>query len=819
MSLQGISSTLGRRLSTAILVGSVVAGCHGASQQYQGAGAAPGVAVSIHPTTADVAPGEQQAFDAAVTGTTRLSVAWDVSDASCGTVTQSGLFTAPARNATCHVVATSVADPTRTATAVVTVADTVWAPLKVGAGGWITGIDASLDGTTYTLRTDTYGGYVGNPNAGETWQQLVRADTMPVSFAASMGDALAEGVYELRVAPSDGNRLYMVYRKKVYRSTDRGTTWTETAFSYSGPMDPNDGYRMWGEKAAVDPVNPNVVFVGTVGSGLSVTTDGGATWYAPTSVPVATHPAGITGIVFDASSASGGTTLTAYASSNGNGVYRTTDGGATWSLLSGGPTAVTHAAVASDGAYYAVTGSTGLVYRYAAGAWSSSDSGLQTAHTVTTDPFNAARVIAGRDSGNLSISTNRGASWGSGTIWTMTRQATDVPWLAAANESYMSSGGTRLDPVVPNKLWFTEGIGVWYTTAPDNAARTSWTSWSAGIEQLVARDVKVPPGGANVILAGMDRSVWVVPRDNSSYPARYVTMGSSASLIAAWALAYASDSPSSVVAIINRGLAGEPELSGYSLDGGATWTRFPVQPGSGGQCGDVVAPSIDNVIAVIGTRYAYRSTDRGATWTPLSLPGDSGANSSNLHCGFNCGKHILAIDGADPNTIYLYFYTRGLYRSSDGGATWTLATSNTFDGGNMYWQTKLRSVPGKAGHLFLTAGQAGAAGQPNPAATFLWRSTDGGSTWTKVPDLAEPYDVALGKAAPGASYPAIYVVGWYRGIYGIWRSTDGAATWTQIGPFPYGSVDSINAITASQDVFGDVYVAFQGSGWGYGRLR
>jgi hypothetical protein len=85
--------------------------------------------------------------------------------------------------------------------------------------------------------------------------------------------------------------------------------------------------------------------------------------------------------------------------------------------------------------------------------------------------------------------------------------------------------------------------------------------------------------------------------------------------------------------------------------------------------------------------------------------------------------------------------------------------------------------------------------------------------------MAEPYDVAIGKAAPGATYPSIYVVGWYRNAYGIWRSTDDAETWTNIGPFPFGSLDEIVVIAASEDVFGEVYVAFQGSGWGVGKVR
>ena len=55
---------------------------------------------------------------------------------------------------------------------------------------------------------------------------------------------------------------------------------------------------------AVDPENPNVVYVGTPQNGLFVTTNGGATWQSVSAVPVSltdssgNYP-GITGIEFD----------------------------------------------------------------------------------------------------------------------------------------------------------------------------------------------------------------------------------------------------------------------------------------------------------------------------------------------------------------------------------------------------------------------------------------------------------------------------------------------------------------------------------------
>ena len=806
-----------RRAVFVALIAGIVGGCSNTSGQMNQGGTQQGGAAAVVPPAPGPLVGQQ--VTASATAPFDFSVTWQVPDTGCGTIA-AGVYTAPAVPANCRVLVTSNADPSKSATALVTVGqgpDTVWEPLKVGAGGWLTSIDADKSGTTFVLRTDTYGAYVGD-GVG-TWRQVVNAASMPASFVARMGDWIGEGVYEIRVAPSDPNRIYMVYQKKVFKSVNRGATWTQTAFSYSGTMDPNEAYRYWGEKAAVDPANPDVVYVGTVSNGLYVTFDAGATWSVVGGVGVP-GVQGITGIVFDESSGTtGGRTNTIYACRNGTGVYRSANSGSTWALLAGSPTTVTHAAVATDGVYYAANMGT-TIHKYAAGAWTQSASTGQTLHTIATDPFNPARIIAGRDSGHLAVSTDRGASWlTGGMIWTMTRTAADVPWLAFANESYMSSGAQRFDPVVPNKLWFSEGIGVWYTTAPDNPSVTAWQSRSAGIEQMVGRDVCVPPGRPNVIAAGMDRSVWVLPKANSSYPSRYGSEPTpSSALLPAWSVNYSVANPAHIVAIINATTSGD--ISSYSLDDGATWTKFPVQPPAG-TSGDIIATSIDNIIAVIGGAGAWRSTNRGASWTALSLPGATSADNGNLHNGYNNKKHILAIDGATPTTIYLYFYGHGVYRSLDSGATWALVNSTAFngEGANWFWQAKLRAVPGQAGHLFATAGQAGGVGAPNPSATALWRSTNGGASWTTVPGLSEPYDIALGKAAPGQTYPAIYVVGWYNNVYGIWRSTDNASTWRQIGPFPFNSVDEINVIAASQDVYGDVYVAFNGSGWGYGKLK
>jgi len=91
------------------------------------------IVVKITPTTAQLKTGAQQQFSASVTGSTDTAVTWSVSGAgctgaACGTITSSGLYTAPGavpNPAEVNVVATSQADPTKSASATVVVQSAV----------------------------------------------------------------------------------------------------------------------------------------------------------------------------------------------------------------------------------------------------------------------------------------------------------------------------------------------------------------------------------------------------------------------------------------------------------------------------------------------------------------------------------------------------------------------------------------------------------------------------------------------------------------------------------------------------------------------
>ncbi|HLL04218.1 MAG TPA: hypothetical protein VK539_26770 [Myxococcaceae bacterium] len=119
-----------------------------------------GVSVSISPSPVTVSVGGQQSFTAAVLGTPNTAVTWSVQEGSAGgSVSAQGVYTAPNTVGTYHVVATSVADPSKSATATVNVTSTPVVSVVVSpnsatlpAGG-TRSFTATVSGTSNTAVT------------------------------------------------------------------------------------------------------------------------------------------------------------------------------------------------------------------------------------------------------------------------------------------------------------------------------------------------------------------------------------------------------------------------------------------------------------------------------------------------------------------------------------------------------------------------------------------------------------------------------------------------------------------------------------------
>ena len=681
--------------------------------------------------------------------------------------------------------------------------DSAWKPVKIGAGGWLTGMDVAPDGSRI-VRTDTYGAYLWD---GAKWAQLVTSVSMPANVQG------ASGVYEIRFAPSNSNIMYMQLDGYVYKSTNKGGSWTETAFAKVA-QDPNGQNRMDGQKMAVDPTNPDVVFAGTQKDGLFVTRDGGQSWQKVAAVPAAAgvdgrNDSGLTGIVFDASAgATAGKTNVIYAATAGNGVYRSSDAGVTWSALSGGPRDVSHAAVGRDGVYYATGNTDDAVWKFAGGVWSQLPA-PRGAHSVAVDPFNPAHVVLTNDGGSLAHSRDGGRTWDDGWTKTKLEASADVPWLENSG-GYMSSGALAFDPHTAGKVWQSAGVGVWHAQVPQTLGwwtTLEWTSLSAGIEQLVANEVIAPKGG-DPVFASWDRPFFAmadVDSYASSYGGGHFSMG--------WSIDYASSDPRFIVGLSDWY---GTEESGFSADGGKTWSKFAGLPSFAQSSigGSIAASSSTNFVWAPANRHSPAYTkDGGVTWTNVSLPGSTG-DWGSFHFAHYLNRTTVAADRVLENTFYLYDVATGLHVSRDGGASWTLVHKGQITDWS-YYSAKIEAVPGSPGELFFTGGPVDNGDNSLPSDQGFMHSTDGGATWTAVPGVKEVGTFGFGAPATAGGPASVYMVGYVNGDYGIWQSTDDARSWTQIGEHPMGSLDTIKTISGDMDVYGRVYVGFGGSGFAY----
>lgn len=701
-----------------------------------------------------------------------------------------------------------------------------WKTLKIGAGGFITGIDIAIDGTK-VIRTDTYGGYKWN---GSAWVQLVTTNSMPAAdsgFDASGDNRSDGGVYAICIAPSNTARFYMLYKGYVFRSDNSGVTWTRTAFTQVSGCDPNDSqgnpyHKLTGPKIAVDPQNADVCYVGTAADGMFKTADAGASWTHDTGVATSTTAHAVI-IAFDpSSSVVGGKKQGIYASSYGRGVYHSTDGGANWTLTTGTPTTHVHMVCSVSGIVWLTAASgTHVLWKYASATWTNVNSGSQTGRgqSIAIDPADEQKMYVGIDSGDIITSTNGGANWTNPSFANTRSGVGDVPWLGATSESYMSLGDMMFDPSQSHVLYFAEGIGVWKTAVP--GATTAWTSQSAGIEQLVTNMVLVPPAGKPVVCC-WDRPVFY-SANLDAYPSGHGPNYDNA-IVMGWHADYSPADAAFVVGLFNWFGA---EESGYSSNGGQTWTNFAAVPPLMTDVhigGSIAAGSNTNFVwvangydGVANDGTPYYTTNGGASWTQVSISGVPTTGETGWGHQYPNNRHILCADRVNANTFYMYNNGAesdasfvGVYKSTNSGVDWTRVKTTRFTGYSIdYFNAILRAVPLNAGHLFYTGGNVGGSIQGS-----FFRSTDAGSNWSAVSNVVEVRAFGFGKAAAGG-YPAVFIMGWVSGVWGIWRSDDNCSSWTKIGDFPLGIFDDPTWIEGDMSTYGKCYVGYRGTGCVY----
>ncbi len=152
------------------------------------------VTVTVTPGTASVTGGGTQAFTAVVAGAVNQAVTWSVQETNGGTIgATTGIYTAPSTPGTYHVVATSVADPTKIGTAIVTVT----APNVLSYT--LTSVTPNKAGLGYTVRLTgrviRSGGSVFDPTGTVTFTETTTATllgTATLSYACGLGTTCAD---------------------------------------------------------------------------------------------------------------------------------------------------------------------------------------------------------------------------------------------------------------------------------------------------------------------------------------------------------------------------------------------------------------------------------------------------------------------------------------------------------------------------------------------------------------------------------------------------------------------------------------------------
>lgn len=233
-----------------------------------------------------------------------------------------------------------------------------WVTVPLGGGGYVTGLISDPTGADVYCRTDVGGAFKWNA-AGGKWDSITDV-IVPTSTPAA---SALTGTTAIALDPSNSNNLYVATGgggslRGIYASSDKGVTWT--IINNTITMDGNGAFRSFGERLAVDPNNPSVVWFGSSFAGLYKGIKSGGTWtwtqVASTSVPFGDANGGVTFVACDQN---GGSTIV-YAgvydsAGTTGGVYKSTDG-VTWSKVSGATFAKpARGQVAANGTLY-VTG-------------------------------------------------------------------------------------------------------------------------------------------------------------------------------------------------------------------------------------------------------------------------------------------------------------------------------------------------------------------------------------------------------------------------------------------------------------------------------
>jgi hypothetical protein len=177
------------------------------------------IAVTVTPKTASVVAAGTVQLGATVTGSTDAAVTWSVQEgAAGGTVSASGLYTAPTAAGTYHAVAASHADPSKTAVSTITVTAPPPAPVAIAIAPSTTTV---VGGNTVQLQATV----TGSTDTAATWS---------VQEGTAGGSVSASGLY---TAPQTAGTYHVVAASHADPSKTAVSTVTVTAPAPSDSVD------------------------------------------------------------------------------------------------------------------------------------------------------------------------------------------------------------------------------------------------------------------------------------------------------------------------------------------------------------------------------------------------------------------------------------------------------------------------------------------------------------------------------------------------------------------------------------------------------
>lgn len=627
-----------------------------------------------------------------------------------------------------------------------------WTNVTLGGGGYVTGIylHPKEPGLVY-IRTDI-GGFFRWDGEAKKWIPLI--DNFPTSESHYYGgEALALDPKEPNIVYIAAG-LYLADKPgAILKSIDRGQTWRKLNLEL--PMGGSEYKRWAGNRLAVSPHNSNIILFGSRQDGLWRSTNAGESWEKVANLQVNAEPiVGILAIAFDPIILG-----KVYLSAYGDGIYESTDNGVTWEKLKNSPAKAMRLAVTKDSTLYVTSDGEPGVSKYLNNTWQDitpkgyANRGFNglSIHPTTTKEL----IVSLGEIGSATIFHSQDG----GNNWNKKKSVafSTVPWWG--NNFFADhTSAIEFDRHILNRVWLTDWFGIWRTeNFQENPSQ--WTNYQEGHEEIVAFSLVAPPQGA-LLLSGVADVDGFYHHRLDTYPTKRLGYKqlTSGYFQDTYSIAYFPKNPLNLVRV--GGNRWNKSYSGAtSIDGGLTWTKFPTFPADTiPQRVAISATNPKNFVVTTIKKQPLQTIDGGSSWQVVSgLPkGNKGP--------WNWSQPLTA-DHIEGNRFY-YYADGTLYRSDDGGATFQPVNTNLPKVENCI----LQSIPGISGEIWLSLNEEG-----------LFRSQNGGSTFTKVSQVEKASLFTVGKSIKSPTFHGLYLYGKIGNkSEGLFYSSDSGKRWDNI---------------------------------------